>query len=372
MSYHDTAFLQSCEAVSSGPDAPPLLFDVADDEIRLDSNIPDLEPIVRIGGEVVAVKGDISFIAGKPKAGKTAVCTMIAASALLREKTGVDTLSINTTFAGGREIILVDTEQPKTNTHKQVRNICKVLGVETQPRNLHVFNLREDPKPTKLSKVKQLFDRFPNAHLWIIDGLADLIDDVNSATDSGRIVDLFMMYASKLQTTILLLVHENPGGDGKMRGHLGSEAERKGGGVVAVAKDKSNQVHTITSRIMRNGPDFDTVYFRWSTDRNFFVTDSAAAEQVVTERYAKERELALQCFPQGTTNLRNKDLMARIKQYAAVQETQAGKLRKKMIDAQFIVKDHAEGNYSLHPDLLSFTQPDLGVQTDLQLSHCTT
>ncbi|SDX68119.1 AAA family ATPase [Hymenobacter psychrophilus] len=369
MNYEADNWRERLQHLGADVSEPALFTDAAADEIRIDSNIPDLIPVVRIAGEVIAVQGDISFIAGKPKAGKTAVCTFIAASALLRDKSGIDTLSIQTDYAYGKEVILVDTEQPKANTLKQVKNICKVLDVADQPANLHVFNFREDNKAIKLLKVKQLFEIYPKAHLWIIDGLADLIDDVNSATDSGRIVDMFMMYASKLQTTILLLVHENPGGEGKMRGHLGSEAERKGGGVIAVAKDKAKQLHTITSRILRNGPDFETVYFRWSDKRHFFVTDADAAEQVVTEKHAKERQLALECFPLGTDVLRHKEITARIEQYAKVKTTRAASLLKAMTNAQMVVKDNVEGTYTLHESLTALAGPDAGIQTDLLLSN---
>ncbi|MDU0372900.1 AAA family ATPase [Hymenobacter endophyticus] len=178
MSYDLISFMQSVQENSLPQAEPSLIFDLAADEIRINSNIPDLIPVVRIAGEVIAVQGDISFIAGKPKAGKTAVCTFIAASALIRNKSGIDTLTIHTNYAYGREVILVDTEQPKANTLKQVKNICKVLDVVEQPPNLHVFNFREDNKATKLKKVEKLFEEYPKAHLWIIDGLADLIEVV--------------------------------------------------------------------------------------------------------------------------------------------------------------------------------------------------
>ena len=343
------------------PDSNLLLVS---DEVRADSLVPDLVTVISINGETFAVRGDISFTSGKPKAGKSAISVFMAASALLPEGHTEDTLKIKVMPANGRPVVIIDTEQPKANTKKMARHICRILGVEPydQPANLHIFNLRNYTKAEKLRRVQELFEAYPTTHLWIIDGLADLIDDVNGATESGKIVDSFMIQASVLNTTIILVVHENPGSD-KMRGHLGSEAERKGGGVITVVKDKDSGSHTIKSKILRNGPDFEPVYFSWSEGRKFFVTDGRALERAIAEKNKEERDLARQCFPYGTEYLRHTQLIERIKSTRNVKDTSAGNWMKRMLACAAIVKRSAEQDYVLADDLALVLMPSPDFQS---------
>lgn len=341
---------------------------LATDEVRADSQVPDLVTVISINNETFAVRGDISFTSGKPKAGKSAVSVCMAASALLPAGHTEDTLQIKVMPANGLPVVIIDTEQPKANTKKMARHICRMMGVppHDQPENLHIFNLRSYTKAEKLLRVKEAFESYPNAHLWIIDGLADLIDDVNGATESGKIVDWFMIQASILNTTIVLVVHENPGSD-KMRGHLGSEAERKGGGVITIIKDKEGGCHIIKSKILRNGPDFEPVYFSWSEGRQFFVTDGLAADRAVIEKDKEERSLARECFPLGTTSLLYQQLISRIKGARNIQDTAAGKWLKRMVACGTVVKRDAEGDYALPPSLTESSLPSPGFQGNLGL-----
>ncbi|WP_375417021.1 AAA family ATPase [uncultured Hymenobacter sp.] len=372
MTYTDRiAVLQqanSFELTGEAVSADHKRYALALDEVRADSDVPDLVPVVRINGETFAVRGDISFISGKPKAGKSAVCVCMAASALLPAGHPEDTLCINVSPANGRPVLIVDTEQPKANTKKMVGNIGRLLGVGPSHNvpNLKVYNFRSYPKAEKLFRVRLLFDMYPDAHLWIIDGLADLIDDVNGATESGRIVDWFMIQATTLNTTIVLVVHENPGSD-KMRGHLGSEAERKGGGVITVTKNREGGYHTINSKILRNAHDFEAVYFSYSEGRKFFVTDGRAAALACAEKDKDERNLAKQCFPAGTDSLRHTQLIERIKVLRNVQDTAAGKWKKRMLECGTVVKREAEQDFVLAGALALDLLPSPGFQADLPL-----
>jgi hypothetical protein len=343
---------------------------LAADEVRADSDVPDLVSIARINGETFAVRGDISFVSGKPKAGKSVVSAALAASALLPIGHTQDTLCIDVLPANGRPVVLVDTEQPLANTKKLAGNVCRLMGIPPaeQPGNLHIYNLRSYPKAEKLQKVKDAFDAHPDAHLWVIDGLADLIDDVNGATESGKIVDWFMMQASTLNTTIVLVVHENPGTD-KMRGHLGSEAERKGGGVIAISKDKEAGCHIIRSKLLRNGPDFEPVYFSWSEGRKYFVTDGRGPALTSAEKDKDERELARECFPEGTVALRHVQLTQRIKEVRGVKDTSASNWLKRMRDRGTILKREVEEDYVLSPSLAIDLLPSPGFQTGISLPH---
>ncbi len=259
------------------------------DEINDETHIPEITPIVKIGGETFASKGDIAIIGGLPKVGKTSVCIYILATSLLENvPDGFDCLGIQTKWCGGKDIFYIDTEQPKAYTNTLRKNIKKVLGVEKQPANLHILNLRKYDSDTKRKKVFELMDAYPEAHLWIIDGVADLIKDPNDTKESFGVIEQFMMKSDELQTTVILHIHENPGTAGKLRGNLGSEAERKCNGSITIKKIKEKQIHCIEPKSMRGG-DFEPIYFRYSKELGRMVSlDASEAQEVkkTTDRAA--------------------------------------------------------------------------------------
>ncbi len=233
-----------------------------EDQISFTSKIQDPVPVIKIRDSVFAVKGDISVIGGLPKAGKTSCSAFILATALSEKSLG-DTLEICSSFCDGKMVVYIDTEQPRSYTNKLRLQVCKILGVEKEPPNLGIVNLRKYDSQTKVEKVIKLMEKYPDAHLWVIDGIADLIKDPNDTKESFGIIEKFMMKSDELNTAIVLYIHENPGTSGKLRGNLGSEAERKGGGVVTIKKIREKGIHSIEAKLIRGGPDFDPVFFRY-------------------------------------------------------------------------------------------------------------
>ncbi len=235
-----------------------------EDEINDSTKVSDPISVITIGGSPFTVKGDISIVGGLPKAGKTSCSVFMLSTALMKVKPeGLDSLGIDTTFCEGEMVVYIDTEQPKSYTNKLRKQVLKIIEVESHPENFKVINLRKYDSQTKMKKVLDLMDRYPKAHLWIIDGVADLIKDPNDTKESFGVIEKFMMKSEELFTAIVLYIHENPGTSGKLRGNLGSEAERKCGGAIAIKKIKDKGIHSIEAKLIRGGPDFETIYFRY-------------------------------------------------------------------------------------------------------------
>lgn len=257
------------------------------DRITDKSNIKPIEPIITVGGSNFASRGDFSVIGGLPKAGKTSVVPFILASAFMKDSDGMDTLSIQTKYCNNNEVFYFDTEQPPPFTDKLRKQVLKLIGTTQEPPNLYIINLRQYSYTEKKKRIFEWMEVYPQAHLWIIDGIADLIRDPNDTKESFGVIEELYTKSSQLNTTIVGFIHENPGSSGKLRGNLGSEAERKCGGAINIKKHKEEQCHSIEARLIRGGPDFDPIYFRYDSIKQRHC--SVTTEESTAIRFTRDK-----------------------------------------------------------------------------------
>lgn len=314
------------------------------------SNIAPVVPVVQIGTANFAIKGDISFIAGRPKSGKTTVCQFVLGTALMKEvPENLDTLNIRTTFCAGRNVVYIDTEQPKVYTKKLVDGIKTLCKLEQLPSNFYTFNWREHVHSDNREAIEILFDAMPDTHLWVIDGITDFIGSVNNEEESNDIIRFFMRKASEMGTTIVLLIHENDV-TGKLRGHIGSEAERKCGGSISIKKDKAKQIHWIEPRMIRGSGDFQNIYFHYNKEAERMVlADASVGEEMEraidpkTKKLDKLIRVVNQATLNGSEHVEKKEMLMRISLYydpvKPVSEKTASRCLKDMLEAGLIAVD---------------------------------
>jgi hypothetical protein len=111
----------------------------------------------------------------------------------------------------------------------------------------------------------------------ILDGTADFVTDVNDQTECNAFVAELHAMAIDHDCPIINVVHENPGQDGgKMRGHLGSQLERKGESNLRL--QKTHEVTVLFSEKQRGAPilEKDGPRFAWSNEAGMHVTVEAA------------------------------------------------------------------------------------------------
>jgi hypothetical protein len=254
--------------------------------ITLKTKIKELVPVVKINGSNFAVRGDISFISGAPKAGKTNIINMMLASCFVGANFNWDeTLLIESVHAGRNPVIYIDTEQPKPYTMGIVKKVMEIAQLDKEPENLYVFNLREFSVDERIEWLDECFQQFKNEHLYFIDGVTDFVTSVNNEEESNKFVNYLMKKSSEKDTSIILAIHENPNG-GKFRGHIGSEAERKCGGAISIQKDRDKQIHWIQARYLRGTSDFEPIYFQWNHDLKRF----ALADEFTKAVYSQDRK----------------------------------------------------------------------------------
>lgn len=255
------------------------------------SDISDPIPFVTVNGSTFASLGDISFVSGAPKAGKSSVTGFILATALMKEKPkDLDSLGIVSSYQENRPIIYIDTEQHPAHTKKRLKLVLKMAGIEQQNTTLFkVMNWRTFPQQKRHDNLIHALDIYKTACLWVIDGITDFVTSANNEEAGNVLISHLMQKASENNAAIILLIHENPQ-NGKLRGHIGSEAERKCGGAISIKKDREKGVHFIEPKYLRDAEDFTPVVFRYDTTQNRMVSvDSQAAQIAIQEQRDKSK-----------------------------------------------------------------------------------
>ena len=106
--------------------------------------------------------------------------------------------------------------------------------------NYHTFALRQLSYKDRIIAIEQALIDTENVGLLIIDGIADLVSDVNDLEQSNLCVQKLMEWTAKFNCHIMTVIHSNAG-TSKPTGHLGSFLEKKAETQIEL---ELNTVHT--------------------------------------------------------------------------------------------------------------------------------
>ena len=109
--------------------------------------------------------------------------------------------------------------------------------------------------------MKEAIYRTENGGLVIIDGIRDMVYDINSPGESTRIISKLMQWTDDRQIHIHTILHQNKG-DENARGHIGTELNNKAETVLLVEKDKGNSDISHVSAMHIRAMDFEPFAFR--------------------------------------------------------------------------------------------------------------
>ena len=125
-------------------------------------------------------------------------------------------------------------------------------------------------------------------HLVVIDGIADLIRSANDEAESVALVDELYRLAGMYKTCIICVLHFVPNGI-KLRGHIGSELQRKAAAILSIKKD-DNPVYSVVKAIkVRDGSPLDVpmLMFTWDKQKDMHV---AAGEKSMEEKEKRKQD----------------------------------------------------------------------------------
>ena len=220
--------------------------------------------ILRVHGSAIGTLGNFSASIGKAKSKKTFNVSAIVAAAL---KNGVVLQYDAELPENKRKILYVDTEQSPYHCQKVMKRIVRMAGLplNEEPQHLEFLTLRRHTPDNRIAIVEEAIYHTENLGLVIIDGIRDMVYDINSPSESTKIISKLMQWTDERQIHIHTILHQNKA-DENARGHIGTELNNKAETVLEIAKDKLDgnisTVHAIHIRAM----DFQPFAFRINED----------------------------------------------------------------------------------------------------------
>lgn len=305
-------------------------------------------PVISISGKPFGRRGDFAIVMGIKKSGKTTVLRFMVATALMNDVAGMDTLGIRSEPANGADVVMIDTEGTEEDSQDFIEGVMRIMDVEEQPANLHVYNFRPYTQAECREATEALLQHHNNAHLVIIDGISDLVKSINDDATGNETVRWLMASAARMGCCIVVAIHENQNNEtgDRGRGHLGQELERKASGAIGIRKDRDTQQHFIECRFLRKSEDFDTIAWRFDkeigrpTSRALTYEEQAAMRNRSKAKTAEVLPIVQRCYL-GARRLTRPQLVERLKaNQPAGMSTKADSIRK-WADRTF---DYAESN----------------------------
>ncbi len=233
-----------------GPEEHRLSYILSASQIRATDTYETPPQIIWIDNSTIATLGNFSASTGKAKSKKTFNVSAIVAASLA----GKQVLNYRAHLPEGKQKILyVDTEQSRFHCHNVLERILRLAGLPTtaDSENLDFICLREYSPSVRIDVIDYALRQNNGYGLVIIDGIRDLMLDINSTGESVEVINKMMEWSSKYNLHIHCVLHLNKG-DNNVRGHIGTEMSNKAETVLVISKNAESpsisEVHALHIR----------------------------------------------------------------------------------------------------------------------------
>ena len=214
------------------------------------------------GGDItmpipIGTYGNFSFVQAPPKSKKTFFVSLLASVYL----------SGGNNFGGklkghrdGRCLMHFDTEQGHWHAQRVFKRVQDMSNTK-EVGCYHTYALRTIGYKERLQFIEHCLEQNKGKNgLVIIDGVADLVSDVNNLEESNLCVQKIMQLSAKYDCHIITVIHSNYGSD-KPTGHLGSFLEKKTENQVQLEINTVNKEWITVSCKRSRGYAFETFSF---------------------------------------------------------------------------------------------------------------
>ena len=320
-------------------------------EIDFDNPPAKAEEVISAGDVPLGTQGNILCITGGEGTGKSNYVAALIAGAVIKDNQAIDTLGVSVRpNPDNKAVLLYDTEQSEVQLFKNVSNLLKRAKLKEKPEELRAFSLTGMSRKERLQAIVQSMDKYhyeyEGIRLVVIDGIADLVLSANDEAESIRIVDELYRLAGIYKTCIVCVLHYVPNGL-KLRGHLGSELQRKAAAIMSIELDSEPSISVVKALKVRDGSPLDVPLMQFSWDKEIGMHIYIGEKPREEKEKRKEKELAVvarEIFI-SQKHLTYIDLCDRIQQSMDVKERTAKSYIKFMREKEIIIKDPSNQNY---------------------------
>lgn len=262
---------------------------------EMDYNNPpeSSKTVVSVNGVPLGTYDNLLCITGGEGTGKSNFVSALIAGTLADDTQNIDTLGFEVSpNYSDKAVLHYDTEQSEFQLFKNLSKTIKRIGLPAPPDFYHTFYLAPMSRKERISMIRDSMDlyyhRHGGIHLVVLDGIADLIRSANDEAESIAIVDEVYRLAGIYKTCIICVLHFVPNGI-KLRGHIGSELQRKAAAILSIEKDENPAYSVVKAIKVRDGSPLDVpmLLFTWDKQKDMHVS---AGEKPAEDKEKRKKE----------------------------------------------------------------------------------
>lgn len=225
--------------------------------------LPPMQPLFTIHGEPCFYRGELTADCGKAKSGKTLFLSIVMACTIKQE-----VLAVRRVGEQPLRLLWIDTEQSKQSTQDiQVNRIMPLTdGIGISDDLFFAYNLRGLGYETR-RKLMEAAIQLVRPDLVIIDGIKDLVTDINDAVQATLLMEQIMALAQNNNCCIVNVLHQNKSeADKNMRGSIGTELTNKAFEVFRCEYIEESDTFKVTRALSRKKRVKQKLYYRLDDD----------------------------------------------------------------------------------------------------------
>ena len=215
---------QSATTVMLAEPTPQEIEALFSERITPETELPPMQPLFRMNEENCFYRGELVADCGKAKSGKTFFLSILMAGALKRQMLALERLCEEPL-----KVLWIDTEQSQQSTQEILKDrIMPLANIESlDDTRFYAFNLRGLGFDRR-QKMVDVAIRVLQPDIVILDGIKDLMTDINDAVQATLIMEHLMALAKDQNCCIVCVLHQNKSEqDRNMRGSIGTELTNK-------------------------------------------------------------------------------------------------------------------------------------------------
>ena len=315
-------------------------------------NPPDAsKSVITVNGVPLGTQDNLFCITGGEGTGKSNYIAAILAGTLGTERLDAEqTLGLEVTpNPKGLAVLHYDTEQSEAQLHKNLGKTLRRASLTGVPDFYHSLYLASLSRKDRLKLIRESMDLFHHKHggihLVVIDGIADLIRSANDETESIAIVDELYRLAGIYNTCIICVLHFVPNGI-KLRGHIGSELQRKAAGILSIEKDENPEFSVVKALKVRDGSPLDVpmALFGWDKALDMHVYRGEKSKEDKDKRKSNELHAVVRGAFRSATRLSYQQLCEILMRELDIKDRTAKKYIAYMKEQGILIQD-SQGNY---------------------------
>lgn len=216
---------------------------------------------------IIGTSGNFVTFSGLPKAGKSTFISAAIASAISKRTIFDMNLFL---FQDKPKIALFDTEQSNFDIERVLTRINKLAKIKDIHKDLNVYLLSEDTSTNIVKLIQVYLNNYgKETGIIIIDGLLDLVENMNNEAEAKQIIRLLKKWAKQHKILIICVLHLGKKENNTL-GHVGSASDRYAQSTLKIERTKSGTL-SCTPVFLRSAQTFNEIELIYNElEKNYY------------------------------------------------------------------------------------------------------